>query len=125
MRDTSAPSSSMVPARGRFSPRMVRISTDLPVPDPPTTPSHPPETATHILGFRDRDDQVRFVNLSPATAKLILLLNNGLAGQQALQAMNGGECPGTQFQEFGRCMLVELHQQDVIIDALPIGPLEL
>ena len=32
----------MLPASGRFSPMMVRSSTDLPVPEPPTTPSTSP-----------------------------------------------------------------------------------
>lgn len=87
---------------------------------PSCLPSQPPETVNPILGFRDRDDQVRFVNLSPATAKLILLLNNGLTGQQALQAMHGGQLPYPQFLEFGRRMLVDLHHQDAIIDVQPV-----
>ena len=38
MHVTSRPSTSTVPASGRRSPRMVRSSTDLPLPDPPTMP---------------------------------------------------------------------------------------
>lgn len=87
---------------------------------PNCLPSQPPETVRPILGFRDHDDQVRFISLSPATARLILLLDNGMTGRQALQAINGGKCPDTQFLEFGRDMLVELHQQDVIIDVQPV-----
>ncbi|WP_415879752.1 DUF2063 domain-containing protein [Methylomonas sp. TEB] len=91
---------------------------------PSFLPSQPPETVNPILGFRDCDDQVQFVSLSPATAQLILLLNNGLTGQNALQTMNGGKYPDTQFLEFGRRMLVDLHHQGVIIDARPVLPLE-
>lgn len=87
---------------------------------PNCLPSRPPGTVNPILGFRDSQDQVRFVSLSPATAKLILLLNDGMTGQQALQAMNGGECTDTQFLEFGRHMLVDLYHQDVIIDVQPL-----
>jgi hypothetical protein len=87
---------------------------------PNCLPSRPPETVNPILGFRDRDNQVQFVSLSTATAQLILLLNNGLTGQQALQAMNGGEYPDTQFLEFGRRVLVDLHHQDVIINVQPV-----
>ncbi len=87
---------------------------------PNCLPSRPPETVKPILGYRDSHDQVRFVSLSPASAQLILLLNDGLTGQQALQAMNGSACPDTQFLEFGRRMLIDLHEQDVIVDIQPI-----
>jgi len=39
-------------------------------------PATPPEQATHILGFRDRDDAVRFIELNPATARLVDILHN-------------------------------------------------
>jgi len=87
---------------------------------PNCLPIQPPESVNPILGYRDRDDQVRFISLSPATAQLIVLLDSGLTGQQALQALNGGECSDRQFLEFGRRMLVDLHQQDVIVDVQPI-----
>ena len=38
----------MLPARGSFSPMMVRISTDLPVPEPPTIPITSPRVHREI-----------------------------------------------------------------------------
>jgi len=90
---------------------------------PSFLPSNQTETPSHILGFRDSEDQVQFVSLSPATAKLVLLLSNGLTGQQALQEMNGGDLSDTQFLEltrFGQRILADLHSQGVIIDARPV-----
>jgi len=82
-------------------------------------PNELPATATHILGFRDSEDQVQFVDLTTATAKLILLLNNGLTGQQALQRMRGANLTDEQFLEFtqfGQQILADLHSQGAIID---------
>jgi len=39
-------------------------------------PATPSEQATHILGFRDRDDTVQFIELNPATARLVDILHN-------------------------------------------------
>jgi hypothetical protein len=86
-------------------------------------PSEPQTTAIHILGFRDSEDQVQFVTLNLATAKLILLLNNGLTGQQALQAMRSADLTDAQFlelTEFGQCILADLHSQGAIIDVRPV-----
>lgn len=86
-------------------------------------PTEQPAIATHILGFRDIDDQVRFIALNPATAKLIMLLSNGLSGQQALLAMRG-DLSDAQFLEltlFGQRILADLHSQGAIIDVLPAG----
>lgn len=107
-----------------FAPVMQLLHYHWPVQDigPNFLPSDPPETATHILGFRDSDDQVQFVAINPATAKLILLLNNGLTGQQALEAMRGYELSDEQFFElthFGQRILADLHSQGAIIDILP------
>jgi uncharacterized protein len=48
-------------------------------------PDEPPSVATHILGFRDAADQVRFIALNPATASLVLQLQNGHTAKQVLQ----------------------------------------
>jgi hypothetical protein len=103
-----------------FAPVIQLLHYHWPVQDigPSFLPSEPPETATHILGFRDSEDQVQFVALTPATAKLILLLNNGLTGQQALEAMRGDDLTDAQFLEltrFGQRILSDLHSQGAII----------
>lgn len=84
-------------------------------------PSRPPPVATHILGFRDIDDRVRFIALNPATARLVLLLQNGLSGRQALREM-GAELSAAQAAElavFGQGILADLHRQGAIIDIRP------
>lgn len=84
-------------------------------------PSERPAIATHILGFRDIDDQVQFIALSPATARLVMLLESGLTGQQALQEISAG-LDGAQrsaLTEFGLGILTNMHQQGVIINIRP------
>jgi hypothetical protein len=108
-----------------FAPVMQLLHYHWPVQDigPSFLPSEPLTTATHILGFRDSDDQVQFIALNPATARLILLLNNGLAGHQALQAMRSDDLSDAQFLEFthfGQRILADLHSQGAIIDIRPV-----
>ena len=108
-----------------FAPVMQLLHYQWPVQDiaPNFLPSEPPTMATHILGFRDGDDQVQFVTINPATAKLILLLHNGLTGQQALQAMTSDDLSDAQFLEFtqfGQQILADLHSQGAIIDVRPV-----
>lgn len=80
-------------------------------------PDEPPQQATHILGFRDADDQVQFIDLNPATARLLLLLQNGYTARQALQAI--GEHASAENLEnlmaFGLGILTDLHRQGAII----------
>lgn len=108
-----------------FAPVIQLLHYHWPVQDigPNYLPSEPPAMATHILGFRDGEDQVQFIALNPATAKLILLLNNGLTGQQALQAMRSTELSDAQFLEltqFGQQILADLHSQGAIINVRPV-----
>ena len=37
-------------------------------------PTEPPEQPTHILGFRDKNDVVQFIELEPATSRLLEIL---------------------------------------------------
>lgn len=108
-----------------FAPVIQLLHYHWPVQDigPNFLPSEPQTTATHILGFRDGEDHVQFITLNPATAKLILLLNNGLTGQQVLQAMRSTDLTDAQFLEFtqfGQHILADLHSQGAIIDIRPV-----
>jgi hypothetical protein len=112
-----------------FTPVIQLLHYHWPVQDiaPSFLPGEPPTMATHILGFRYSDDQVQFMALNPATAKLILLLNRGLTGHQALQAMRSDDLSDAQFLEltlFGQRILAYLHSQGAIIDVRPAGYLE-
>lgn len=80
-------------------------------------PDKPPTEATHILGFRDADEQVRFIALNPATAQLLLLLQSGYTVRQALQGMGGqaGEAGLESLMRFGLGILTDLYHQGAII----------
>jgi hypothetical protein len=111
-----------------FAPVMQLLHYQWPVQDigPHALPTEPPAMTTHILGFRNSNDQVRFIALSPATAHLIELLGTGLTGQQALQVMRGELTPAqfTELTWFGLSILIDLHRQGAIIDIRPASHLE-
>ncbi|MCK5002295.1 MAG: putative DNA-binding domain-containing protein [Gammaproteobacteria bacterium] len=50
-------------------------------------PEQPPEQASHLMVYRNRNDEVKFMEINPVTARLIYLLenNDNMTGQQALQ----------------------------------------
>ena len=54
---------------------------------PDYLPEQPPEQATYLVVYRNRNDKVKFMEINPVTARLIYLLeeNKDLSGQQALQ----------------------------------------
>jgi hypothetical protein len=106
-----------------FAPVMQLLHYQWPVQNigPNSLLTEPPAATTHILGFRDSDDQVQFIALNPATAYMIERLHNGLTGEQALQAMRGELTPA-QFIEltrFGLDTLIDLHRQGAIVDVRP------
>lgn len=102
-----------------FSPVMVLLHYSWPVQQINRSyqPDKPPQEATHILGFRDADGQVRFITLNPATVHLILLLQGGFTGRAALhlisESLNATE--PAQLIAFGKQILTELHSQGAII----------
>lgn len=77
----------------------------------------PPPGGTDILGFRDADEQVRFIAINPATARLIQLLQSGLSGYEALHVI--GETLNPQEPSalipFGAGILADLHRRRAII----------
>ncbi len=82
----------------------------------------PPEQATHILGFRDKEDVVQFIELNPATARLVELLHDtdeactvGEAIQQIAAELQHPE-PSALFT-FGVATLADLMQQGAILGA--------
>jgi len=81
----------------------------------------PPPAGTHILGFRDANEQVRLIALNPAAARLIQLLQSGLSGYEALRRI--GETLNSQDPSalipFGAGILADLHRQGAIIGIHP------
>lgn len=83
-------------------------------------PTTPPDQTTHILGFRDRDEVVQFIELKPATARLVDILQTGdctmqTAIQQIATELQHPE-PSALFS-FGTATLVDLMQQGAILGA--------
>jgi hypothetical protein len=83
-------------------------------------PATPPEQATHILGFRDKDDAVQFIELNPATARLVEILQDTddsytvrEAIQQIAAELQHPE-PSALF-DFGAATLADLMQQGAIL----------
>ena len=79
-------------------------------------PDEPPSVATHILGFRDASDQVQFIALNPATASLVLHLQNGYTAKQALQKLGKDLTPLelANLMLFGKDILADLYRQGAI-----------
>ncbi|MDO9141649.1 MAG: putative DNA-binding domain-containing protein [Methylobacter sp.] len=82
----------------------------------------PPEQATPILGFRDKEDAVQFIELNPATARLIEILHDtddsytvGEAIEQIAAELQHPE-PSALFA-FGVATLADLMQQGAILGA--------
>ncbi len=83
-------------------------------------PTIPSEQATHILGFRDRDDVVQFIELQPATTQLLEILKStgctvGAAIEQIAAELDHPE-PTAMFS-FGIETMIHLMQQGAILAA--------
>ncbi len=80
-------------------------------------PDVPPTVATHILGFRDAEDQVQFIALNPATASLLMHLQNGHTATQVLQELGKDLTPTelSNLMQFGKGILADLYHQGAII----------
>lgn len=53
---------------------------------PESIPTSPPPQATHLLAYRDAEDNVQLIDMNPVTAQLVHMLkhNNGQNGRQLL-----------------------------------------
>lgn len=82
---------------------------------PDCRPRHP--EAAHLVVYRDADEAVRFMVLSPASARLLALLDGERSGRQALDAlaMELGRPADAAFMDFGRHSLAELRQHGVLL----------
>jgi hypothetical protein len=80
-------------------------------------PDEAPSVVTHILGFRDAEDQVQFIALNPATASLLMHLQNGHTATQVLQELGKDLTPSelSNLMLFGKDILRDLYCQGAII----------
>lgn len=86
---------------------------------PDYLPEAPPEEPTHLVVYRDRRDDVRFLQINPLAQRLLQLLRNDgdRTGLDALQliARDIGHPDVAQLVEFGRGLLEELRRRNVIL----------
>ncbi|SHF56153.1 hypothetical protein SAMN04487965_2251 [Microbulbifer donghaiensis] len=84
---------------------------------PAYQPQEPPKTPTFLLVYRDREDEVGFMEINAVTARLLQLAEaEALSGRQLLQKL-AGEMPQTDsdaLQKFGRELLQKLLRVGVI-----------
>ncbi len=101
----------------RFTPAMLLLEYDYPVHR--ISPAQPPvQQSTHLLVYRNQDDEVKFMELNAVTHRFILLLQNkGLTGKQALtQIAQELQHPQPEsIMAFGLSLLEELTSKGVII----------
>lgn len=86
---------------------------------PDHQPQQPAEQPTCLIVYRNRADNIGFIESSPATLRLLELLDQQpeLSGHQALEHI-ADELPGADPQAvlaFGRGQLALLHEQGVIL----------
>ena len=87
---------------------------------PGNEPDYPPAEPTYLVVYRNRQDEVKFMESNAATSRLLELLaanEAGLTGEQLLQSlareMNVDSI--TSVVEFGARMLAEFQQQDILL----------
>lgn len=86
-------------------------------------PQEPPQAPTLLLVYRDRQDQVRFMQLSAVSMRLVQLLkeNSQRNGHGVLQAL-AAECSAPDPQLFARQgagLLADLREREIILGSKP------
>ncbi|MFK7958403.1 MAG: DUF2063 domain-containing protein [Lysobacterales bacterium] len=86
-------------------------------------PSKPPSEPTHLVIYRRRNDQVRFLKLNGVTARLLQLMGeeSGHTGHYYLAqvAQEMGAPDESQVVKAGGAIFSDLHERDVILGAAP------
>jgi hypothetical protein len=90
---------------------------------PDFQPSEPPDEATHLLVYRDRDDSVRFMRLNDVTRLLLQQLRDspGLSGRAHLRRVAERiRHPDPQrVIEAGSAVMEDLRERDVLLGSSP------
>ena len=90
---------------------------------PDNQPAEPPAEATHLLVYRNRNDQVRFMHVKPAVRLLLERLQQHPqeSGQQLILGLARQlNHPNPQeLMEFGSRLLSDLRQRDIILGTRP------
>jgi len=86
-------------------------------------PDDPPPEATHLLAYRNRADEVRFMQLNDVTRLLLALLqeNTGQCGRRILEqcAERIGYPDPAAMVEHGHSLMCDLLERDVLLGAVP------
>lgn len=90
---------------------------------PDYQPEAPPVERTHLAVYRDRDDDVRFLELNPVSARLLGLLKEdaGRSGLECLETIAGelGHPDPAVVIRGGRQVLDDLRQRDIVLGTRP------
>ena len=85
-------------------------------------PENPSDELNHLIAYRNRQDEVKFMEINPITARLVEILYNPyqLTGKQALiQISNEINHPNPgQIIKKGAETLYKLHKEDVILGTI-------
>jgi hypothetical protein len=86
---------------------------------PEYLPTEPPAEPTHLVVYRDRSDEVHFLEINAVTQRLLTLLkeNPGVTGLEVLKQIAGElqhSDPGSVIQA-GRKLMAELRERHVIL----------
>lgn len=86
---------------------------------PEYRPEAPDEQPTHLVVYRDREDEIGFLAINPVTARLLTLLeeDTGLTGRAALERIAQElQHPNPQAViDNGRQILEQLRQRDILL----------
>ena len=83
---------------------------------PEYQPAEPPDAPTWLIGWRDREDRVRFMTSNAVTIRLLKLIDDGRTCGDAFGAI-AGEIDATQERvaETGLATLNRLHGHDIVV----------
>lgn len=118
--DRIDPAGELLDSEPVFAPAMALLSYDYPVHQisPRNKPAEPLAQSVHLLVFRNAEDNVRFIELNPITAKLLSRLQNGtMTCRKALEQV-AAELQHSDPQAvvaFGLGVLEDLRRQAVIL----------
>lgn len=92
---------------------------------PAFLPTRPGATATDLLVYRNKQDQVRFVEINPVTQRLLGLLEShpDCTGEQAVRRIADelGRSDAPAILAAGRALLDDLRERGVILGTRPAG----
>jgi hypothetical protein len=113
------PSGDVVHGRPVVSPLIWPLAYRYPVHriGPGFRPDAPPESPTHLIVFRRRDDSVGFLEASAATLRLVELLSEGVTGTSAIERLCR-EMPGLDSQvvhDEGVATMMRLREAGIIL----------